>query len=500
MKILSANQIYEADQATIKNEHISSTDLMERAGLACFNWMHNEFIHNLTIINVFCGMGNNGGDGLVISRLLIEKGYKVRIYLVNFSENRSKDFQINVDRLKSLKQPIYEINSENNFPELQANYLIIDAIFGIGLKRSIEGFAKELIHHINGSGATTISIDIPSGLNLAKSVSVDESVIVADQVLTFQTPKLAFLMPENRDYIGSWHLLDIGLDNTYIETVDSNYRFLEISDMKRIYKKRKKFSHKGTFGHSLIIGGSFGKIGAVILASKAALKSGSGLVSSYMPKCGYSAMQGANPEVMVEVDDEKFIQFFNFKTKPTAVGVGPGLGTHLKTKKGFVKFYSNCELPMVIDADGLNIISEFSDLKKLIPKNTVLTPHPKEFERLVGKWTDDYDKLDKLRNFSTAHDCVVVLKGAYTAIAYRDKVWFNSSGNAALATAGSGDVLTGIITSFLAQGYSCLEASLLGVFIHGRAADLGIKYQESMESFIASNAIEQLGNVFKELA
>jgi len=211
-------------------------------------------------------------------------------------------------------------------------------------------------------------------------------------------------------------------------------------------------------------------------------------------------MQGANPEVMVEVDDEKFIQFFNFKTKPTAVGVGPGLGTHLKTKKGFVKFYSNCELPMVIDADGLNIISEFSDLKKLIPKNTVLTPHPKEFERLVGKWTDDYDKLDKLRNFSTAHDCVVVLKGAYTAIAYRDKVWFNSSGNAALATAGSGDVLTGIITSFLAQGYSCLEASLLGVFIHGRTADLGIKCQESMESFIASNAIEQLGKVFKELA
>ncbi len=500
MKILSANQIYEADQATMKNEPISSTDLMERAGLACFNWMHHEFIHDLIVINVFCGMGNNGGDGLVISRLLIEKGYEVRSYLVNFSENRSKDFQINLDRLKDLKQPIYEVNSKNDFPELAANDLIIDAIFGIGLKRSIDGFTKELIHHINGAAATTISIDIPSGLNLDKPVLVDESVIVADQVLTFQAPKLAFLMPENRDHIGSWHVLDIGLDSTYLETVDSKYRFLEISDIQRIYKKRKKFSHKGTFGHSLIIGGSFGKIGAVILASKAALKSGSGLVSSYIPKCGYSAMQGANPEVMVEVDDEKFIQFFNFKTKPTAVGVGPGLGTHLKTKKGFVKFYSNCELPMVIDADGLNIISEFSDLKKLIPKNTVLTPHPKEFERLVGKWTDDYDKLDKLRNFSTAHDCVVVLKGAYTAIAYRDKVWFNSSGNAALATAGSGDVLTGIITSFLAQGYSCLEASLLGVFIHGRAADLGIKCQESMESFIASNAIEQLGKVFKELA
>ncbi len=499
MKILSANQIYQADQATIKNESISSVDLMERAGLACFNWIHKEYINDQIKINVFCGMGNNGGDGLVIARLLIEKGYDVRIHLVIFSEKRSSDFQINLERLKGLIQPIYEISSVNDFPEIQAKTLIIDAIFGIGLKRSINGFTKELIHHINLAVTTTISIDIPSGLNLEKAVTIDEAVIVADQVLTFQAPKLAFLMPENRDYIGSWDLLDIGLDSAFLEAVDTKYRFLEISDIKRIYKKRKKFSHKGTYGHSLIIGGSFGKIGAVILASKAALKSGSGLVSSYIPKCGYSAIQGANPEVMVEVDDEKFIQFFNFKTKPTAVGVGPGLGTHLKTKKGFVKFYSNCELPMVIDADGLNIISEFSDLKKLIPKNTVLTPHPKEFERLVGKWTDDFDKLEKLKKFAVAHDCIVVLKGAYTAIANRNKVWFNSSGNPALATAGSGDVLTGMITALLAQGYKPIHAAIIGVFMHGRSADLAILDKQSMESFTASDGIDHIGKVFKEL-
>ena len=221
-------------------------------------------------------------------------------------------------------------------------------------------------------------------------------------------------------------------------------------------RKGKNFLIKGSHGHSLVIGGSFGKIGAVILASKAALKSGSGLVSSYIPKCGYTAMQASVPEVMVEVDDEKIVQFFNFKTKPNAIGIGPGLGTHLKTKKGFVEFYSNCKIPMVIDADGLNIISEFRDLKKLIPKDTILTPHPKEFERLAGKWTDDYHKLELLKNFSIKYECVVVLKGAYTAVAYQGKIWFNSSGNAALATAGSGDVLTGIICSLLAQGYTSL--------------------------------------------
>ncbi|MGI9532879.1 NAD(P)H-hydrate dehydratase, partial [Lutimonas sp.] len=301
-------------------------------------------------------------------------------------------------------------------------------------------------------------------------------------------------------FIGLWEVLDIELDADFLETIDTPYRLVQEKELKAIYKKREKFAHKGTFGHSLIIGGSFGKVGAVILASKAALKSGSGLVSTYIPKCGYAAMQSYNPEVMVEVDDEKIVQFFNFKTKPTAIGIGPGLGTHLKTKKGFVEFYSNCRIPMVIDADGLNIISEFSDLKKLLPKGTILTPHPKEFERLVGGWSNDYQKLEKLIDFSTKYHCVVVLKGAYTAIAYKNLVWFNPSGNTALATAGSGDVLTGIITSFLAQGYKPLEAALLGVYCHGRSADIGIQSVESVESFIASNIYEYLGMVFKELA
>lgn len=500
MKILSSNQVYKADQATMKSLAISSTELMEKAGFSCFKWIDKALQNNRDPVHVFCGMGNNGGDGLVISRLLAKKGIDVRTYLVNFSDKRSDDFLINLERLKELGIPVYEIMNKEDFPDINCQDLIIDAIFGIGLKRTIEGFTSQLIQQLNASKADIISIDIPSGLFADRHLTEGSAVIRADQVLTFQVPKLAFLLPENQEYIKAWQVLDIGLDKNFIDTVSCDYKFVESDDIKKIFQKRKKFSHKGSYGHSLIVGGSYGKIGAVILASRAAIKSGSGLVSTYIPKCGYTAMQAANPEVMVEVDDEKIVQFFNFKTIPNAIGIGPGLGTHLKTKKGFVEFYSKCNIPMVIDADGLNIIAEFRDLKKLIPEGAVLTPHPKEFERLVGKWTDDYDKLELLKDFSIKYKCVVVLKGAHTAVSYQGKIWFNSSGNAALATAGSGDVLTGIITSLLAQGYGCLEASIMGVYIHGRTADLGVESDESLESFVASDAIAFLANVFKELA
>ena len=499
MKILSAKQVYKADQATMKGLSISSSELMEKAGLACFNWIYEFYQDTKYPVSVFCGMGNNGGDGLVISRLLAEKGIDVKTYLVDFSKKRTDDFLINLERLEKLETPIYEINDEENFPQISNKHIIVDAIFGIGLKRSIEGFTKDLIQQLNQSKASIIAIDIPSGLFADQHTNDQDAIVKADHVLTFQVPKLALLLPENKNFIKEWQTIDIELDEAFLKKVDVEYEFVQANDIKSIFKKREKFSHKGSHGHSLIIGGSFGKIGAVILASRAALKSGSGLVSSYIPKCGYTSIQASIPEVMVEVDDEKIVQFFNFKTKPNAIGIGPGLGTHLKTKKGFVEFYSNCKIPMVIDADGLNIISEFSDLKKLIPKNTILTPHPKEFERLVGKWTDDYHKLELLKNFSVKYGCVVVLKGAYTAIAYQGKIWFNSSGNAALATAGSGDVLTGIICSLLAQGYTSLQASLMGVYVQGRSADIAIESDESMESFIASNAIANLARVFKEL-
>jgi len=324
-------------------------------------------------------------------------------------------------------------------------------------------------------------------------------VVQADHTLTFQNPKLALFLPENKSYTGQWEILDIGLDREYLEAVETRYYTVDQDRARALYRPRELFSHKGTFGHSLLIGGSQGKIGAVLLSCSGAVRAGSGLVTGYLPKCGYAALQTALPEVMAEVDDEYYLQYFNFSTKPDAIGIGTGLGMHVRTKKGFVQFLRETDKPLVLDADALNIISEFEELADLIPKDAILTPHPKEFERLVGPWKNDYEKLDKQLKFANRHSCVVVLKGAHTSIAANDRICFNTSGNPALATAGSGDVLTGILTALLAQGYPAAEAAQLGVFLHGRTADLAVLDNESEESFSARDIPEYLGRAFKEL-
>ena len=496
MKILSTEQIYQADEATIKNKPISSIDLMEFAATKCFNWIDDYLSTKNQKIHVFCGIGNNGGDGLVIARKLKQANYNVKTYTVNFSKNKSEDFIINYDRLIQLDQNIIELNSSNDFPLISNTDLVIDAIFGIGLKRPPVGFVKQLIKSINKSGAFIISIDFPSGMFSESTVIDKESVVKSYFTLTFQNPKLAFLLPENQEFCKKWKIIDIQLDKLFIQSLNSKYETVDINYIRSIYKKRKKFSHKGTFGHSLIIGGSYGKIGAVVLASRSALKIGSGLVTAYIPKCGYQVLQSSNPEVMVEVDDEKYLQYFNFKTKPTVIGIGIGMGEHLKTKNGFANFLKNNKLPLVIDADALNILSKHKELLELIPENSILTPHPKEFERLVGKWKNDYEKLNKLQEFSLKYSCIIILKGAYSAIAYQNKIYFNNTGNPALATAGSGDILTGVITGLLAQNYSSLEASVLGVYIHGKAADIAIKTNQTEETFIASDGVSFFNQVF----
>ncbi|WKK67213.1 NAD(P)H-hydrate dehydratase [Lutimonas zeaxanthinifaciens] len=499
MKILSAEQLYLTDQATITNLPISSVDLMEKAATQCFDWVIQNYFDKDLTFHICCGIGNNGGDGLVLSRLLNQHGYTVHTYIICFSEKRSQDFQINLNRLEDLNVSVKEIRSGDSYPEFAEKDVVIDAIFGIGLKRPAEGFVADLIGHINNSEASVISIDLPSGLFSDRPNGSSNHIIKALYTLSFQTPKLAFLLPENHQFVGKWIILDIGLDQKYIDRLESKKIFVDFEQIQSIIRKRSTFSHKGTYGHSLIIGGSFGKIGAMVLAAKAALKSGSGLVTAYIPKCGYHTLQTAVPEAMVEVDDEKLIQFFNVKTKATAIGIGPGLGRNSKTRKGFVEFLLKCSTPLIIDADGLNMISEYDDLLGIIPKGSILTPHPKEFERLAGTWKDDYEKLEKQLKLSKTLDSVVVLKGAYTTIAHQGNLYFNSTGNPGLATAGSGDVLTGMITAFRAQGYDPVEASLLGVYLHGISADIAIEGKESVESMTAVDCISHLGEAFKEV-
>lgn len=491
MKILSTEQIYLADKATIQEKGINAVDLMETAALKCFEYIQNNYNLENHSFKIFCGVGNNGGDGLVIARLLHQIKVEVNCYIVHFSSNQSTDFKINLDKLKKLSVDVFDISSENDFPEIKSNEIVIDAIFGLGLKKAPFGFTKELIKYLNKAKAHMISIDLPSGLFNEKTVYDIESVIKSDKTLTFQLPKLALLLPENKEYCSNFEILDIGLSQTYIDSLPIENFFTTNVEVQNLYIPRNKYAHKGSFGHSLLIGGSFGKMGAITLTSTAALKAGSGLVSVYIPKCGYEILQTSIPEVMAEVDSDYEIHHFNHKTISNVIGVGPGLGLHEKTITGFLNFIKIQKNPMVIDADALNILAQNIEYLNFIPKNSVLTPHPKEFERLAGSWKNDYEKLEKLKDFSNKYQLIIILKGAHTVVAFQKELHFNSSGNAALSTAGSGDVLTGIITAFIAQGYTPLNACLIGVYIHGLTADIYCR-QNPQETFMASNIIDLL--------
>lgn len=498
MKILSAKQLYEADQITIKKANSSAIDLMEHAATLCFQWIHNRLQGNSVTIHVFCGTGNNGGDGLVISRHLKKHGYNVQTHIINCSNKRSEAFLVNYERLKEMGVWPEMITCESEFPKVTENDMVIDAIFGLGLSRSPEGLLKDAIQFINNTSAYVLSIDFPSGLFADKAVTDTAAVIKSYHTLTFQTPKLAFLLPDNQEYVSSWEVIDIGLDRDFLQQAETNYFITNKFDVQPFYQFRNKFSHKGTYGHALLVGGSFGKIGAITLASKAALKTGSGLVTAYVPKCGYQILQTSIPEVMVEVDAENEIEYFNSKVKADVIGIGPGIGTSSKTSEGFANFLKNNKLPLVIDADALNIISRNKKLLSFVPEDSILTPHPGEFERLVGKWKSDFDKIDKLISISKKYKLVIVLKGTYTAIAYDGNVYFNATGNPALATGGSGDVLTGMITGLLAQKYEPIHAAMLGVYLHGKTADLAMNSMV-YETFTASDILSYLSAAFIDL-
>tara|TARA_R110002050_G_scaffold243212_2_gene379674 strand:- start:8786 stop:10345 length:1560 start_codon:yes stop_codon:yes gene_type:complete len=500
MKIFSKEQIYQGDALTAEKQNISSTDLMERAGEQIFNWMHFRMQGAQVPIHVFCGIGNNGGDGLVLARYLIIHGYNVNTYVINCSDKRSKDFLVNYDRIKNVTKKWPELLScSDDFPEIQPDDIIVDAVFGIGLNRPIDDWVKALFVHFRTTKAFTLSIDIPSGLHTDKAVTDEDAVVWAGYTLSFASPKLVFFLPETAKYSVQWEVLDIGLDPEFLFETVTEVNLIGKHEVLPMYIPREKFSHKGQFGHSLIIGGSYGKIGAVTLASRAALSSGAGLVSAFMPKCGYTVLQASFPEAMVITDvDNEEITAIKFKIEPTVIGIGVGLGTSTKTFKAFETFLKTNKAPLVIDADGINILSKKKALLKLLPAQTILTPHPKELERLIGTWKDDFDKLSKVKKFSKKYDLIIVIKGANSITIYQDKLHINTTGNPGLATAGSGDVLTGIITGLISQGYNPLSATIFGIYLHGRSADIAVE-DFGYQSLIASHIIEYLGEAYIDL-
>jgi hydroxyethylthiazole kinase-like uncharacterized protein yjeF len=502
MKVLSKEQIYEGDKLTIERQNISSTELMERAGTQIFNWIHMRMQGAQVPIHVFCGIGNNGGDGLVLARHLIIHGYNVITYIVNCSDKRSKDFLINYERIKDVTKDWPKMLScKNDFSEIviEEKDIIVDAIFGIGLNRPPNDWVQQLFQKFRASKAFTLSIDMPSGLYADKATKDENAVVHASYTLSFQSPKLVFFLPETAKYTLQWEALDIGIDRDYLMQTETEAELISKFEVLPIYKPREKFAHKGHFGHVLIVGGSYGKIGAVNLASRAALSSGAGLVTAYVPKCGYHSLQTAIPEVMVITDEnETHISNINFTIEPTVVGVGVGLGTDDETAKAFKTFLKQNKAPLVIDADALNLISKDKTILKLTPELSVLTPHPKELERLIGVWSDDFDKLAKVKAFSKKYNLIILIKGAHSITVYLDKLYINTTGNPGMATAGCGDVLTGIIAGLIAQGYETLSATIFGVYLHGKSADISLE-DYGYQSLIASHIIETIGEAYIDL-
>ncbi len=499
MKIFSADQIRKWDQYTIHYEPIASIDLMERAAKKCVQWLLDNFLKAKSF-KIICGKGNNGGDGLAIARLLSEKGLNVEVYILESGKLGTEDFQTNLQRLHIIPVNIRYIQSPEHFPSFEKSDIIIDALYGSGINKPLEGLNEKLVQHINNTKYKVISIDVPSGLFMDESSS-GHTIIQADHTLSFQTQKLSLLVAENAPCVGEVHILDIGLHPKFTDQEESDFHLITIGLITKIFIPRQPNAHKGIYGHALIIGGSNGKIGAVLLATKACLHTGAGLTTSYLPFCGYNILQIATPEAMV-ITDKNENQITGLPPdiqKYSALGIGPGMGTASETQKALVELIQLYNKPMVIDADGLNCFALRKDSLMHFPPYSILTPHPKEFERLFGESKNDFERITLARKKAKELNVIIILKGHHTFIATpTGQGYFNSTGNAGMAKGGSGDVLTGIITSFLAQGYSSLDASILGVYLHGLAGDIAAETL-SKESMLATDIIHFIGHAFKLL-
>ena len=496
IKILSAQQIRELDAYTIKHEPISSIHLMERACRAFCSWFTTHFDTRYTV-GIVCGTGNNGGDGLGIARMLLEWNYSVTVWVVESAGHESLDFKTNLQRLKE-KIQIQSISKYYDKGLFVGCDVLIDALFGSGLSRPVEGLSAEVINCMNQADAIRIAVDIPSGL-MADASSAG-AIFRADHTVSFQLPKLAFFLPENYPYVGEWHVVEIGLSKVGLEQAQTKTHLLTKKDVARLVKPQHKFDHKGNRGHALIIAGSYGKMGAAVLASRAALRTCVGLLTSHVPTKGYEIIQTAVPEAMVSIDqaDECFSTLPDMESY-TAIGIGPGLGKDKKTVEALRVVLEKTNAPMVLDADALNIISENRELLVLLKPGIILTPHPKEFERLAGESKNDFERLDRQRAFAREHKVVLVVKGAHTTITSPEgDLFINNTGNPAMATGGSGDVLTGILTALVAQGYNAVDAAHLGVWLHGLAGDEARK-KLGPHGLIASDFIDHLPVAFSGL-
>jgi len=501
MKIISSQQLKELDKYTIIHEPIASIDLMERAAHALTGAIIRRWDKSFKII-VFAGPGNNGGDALAVARMLSQKNYHVEVYLFNTQGKLSEECATNLNRLKTCGSIYFtEVSTQFDPPTLTDKHLVIDGLFGSGLNKPLSGGFAAVVKYINASKAQVVSIDIPSGLmGEDNTYNIRTNIIRADVTLSIQLPKLAFFFPENEDIIGEWELLDIELKQEFVDAAESAYSTIEEEEIKAIIKPRKRFAHKGCFGHALLIAGSYGMAGASILSAKACLRSGVGLLTVHVPIHNHDLLQTTVPEAMIHTDiHERYFAEPVELSRYKAIAIGPGLGQEEDTALAMMEQIQGISLPLVLDADAINILSTHRNWLARIPKHSILTPHIGELERLTGKCRDTFERLSKVKELAAYMQSYFIVKGAWTCIVTPEgHLHFNPTGNPGMATAGSGDVLTGILLALLAQGYNQEDACKLGVYIHGMAGDIAAEEMTEI-SMTSSDIVNALPIAWKKM-
>lgn len=502
MKILSSEQLHEIDEATCQAQEINSIDLMERAANAVSCEIISRFLPGQRIV-IIAGPGNNGGDALAVGRQLIEQGYsKVEIFLFNVTDHLSHDCE--QERLKLIAidgVDFTEVKRKFTPPYLGKNDVVVDGLFGSGLKTHLQGGFQALARYINESKAFVISIDIPSGLFCEWNATVNRrDVVHADLTFTFQLPRLSFFFPENAEVLGDWHLIDIDLDEEKIKESLTDFLMVDQRGIRPLIRPRDKFTGKRDYGSVLLFAGSTGMTGAAVLAARAAMKSGAGLVTVHSANRAINIVQTAVPEAMFEPDrGENFISDMKIFHDHQVVAIGPGIGTNDRTVDALENLLKTVKSPLLLDADALNCIAKRPALLSQLPQNTVITPHIGEFDRLFGDHNSGEERLKKAIEMAKYYNIIIVLKGHYTAtVRPTGRVCFNSSGNPGMATAGAGDVLTGVIAAFMAQGYRPEQAAMIGVFIHGLAGDIAAG-EVGEFGVTASDIANNIGKAVKEV-
>lgn len=501
MKILSAAQIKEADAYAIENEPISSTDLMERASCA-FASKFMSIWKNDSPVKIFAGPGNNGGDALAIARLLCNKSYDVEVFIFNTKGKLSEDCYINLQRLQEQGlAKINEITTAFSPLALTTNDIVIDGLFGTGLSRPLTGGFASVVKYLNSQPSTIVSIDVPSGLMCEdNTLNVMNHIIKANYTFTFQFTKLSFFFADNASYTGNWEVLDIGIRIPETESFNTCYHLIEDNEIPNMMKSRERFAHKGTMGHALLIAGKKNMAGAAILSAKACMRSGVGKLTLHTPESNAPIILSAIPEVVLHTEPlyDAFATALD-SNQYDAVAIGPGIGTDEETAQAFIEQIHSNNSYTVIDADAINILSSHIDWIQQLPQNCILTPHKKELEGIIGISKNCFEELEKTRELAIKQKIFIIIKGAFSIIVTPEgQCYFNPTGNPGMATAGSGDVLTGIILALLARGNSPHEAAILGTYIHGMAGDIASE-TIGEESLIASDIIDHLPQSFMKL-